>query len=139
MPYVDGYVIPIAKKNVAAYVRMAKKASKIFKEHGALEFRECVGEDLNASWGTPYTRLLKSLYAPAEAEAQRDAFLLLGGLQVTRGARPGEQESDGRSAIGGDDGRSCHALRHETDVGRWIQGDGGGVGAGLLAIGCSQN
>jgi uncharacterized protein YbaA (DUF1428 family) len=59
MPYVDGYVIPIAKKNVAAYVRMAKKASKIFKEHGALEFRECVGEDLNASWGTPYTRLLK--------------------------------------------------------------------------------
>ncbi len=48
MPYVDGYLIPIPKKNVAAYRRMALKASKIWKEYGALEFRECAGDDLAA-------------------------------------------------------------------------------------------
>ena len=49
MPYVDGFVIPIPKKNLAAYRRMALKASKIFKEHGALEFRECAADDLKKS------------------------------------------------------------------------------------------
>jgi uncharacterized protein YbaA (DUF1428 family) len=44
--YVDGYVIPLPKKNVAAYRRLAQKAGKIWREHGALEFRECVGDDL---------------------------------------------------------------------------------------------
>jgi len=46
MPYVDGFVVPIAKKSVAAYTRMAKQASKVWMEHGALEYRECVGDDL---------------------------------------------------------------------------------------------
>jgi uncharacterized protein YbaA (DUF1428 family) len=49
MPYVDGFLIPIPKKNLTAYRRMALKASKIFKEHGALEFRECAGDDLTKS------------------------------------------------------------------------------------------
>ena len=44
--YVDGFVIPIPKKNIAAYRRMAKAASKVWLEYGALEFRECVGDDL---------------------------------------------------------------------------------------------
>ena len=47
MPYVDGFVIPIPKKNVEAYRRMARAAGKVWKEHGAVEFRECVGDDLN--------------------------------------------------------------------------------------------
>jgi uncharacterized protein YbaA (DUF1428 family) len=46
MKYVDGYVLPVPKKNLSAYRRMAKKAGKVWREHGALEFRECVGEDL---------------------------------------------------------------------------------------------
>ncbi len=45
--YVDGFVIPIPRKNVADYRRMALKAAKIWRELGALEFRECVGDDLN--------------------------------------------------------------------------------------------
>jgi uncharacterized protein YbaA (DUF1428 family) len=45
--YVDGYVLPVPKKNVAAYRRMAQKAAKVWKDHGALEYRECVGDDLN--------------------------------------------------------------------------------------------
>jgi len=44
--YVDGFVIPIPKKNVEAYRRMAKKASVVWKDHGALDYRECVGDDL---------------------------------------------------------------------------------------------
>jgi uncharacterized protein YbaA (DUF1428 family) len=46
MPYVDGFVIPIPRKNLAAYRRIAAKAGKVWREHGALEYRECVGEDL---------------------------------------------------------------------------------------------
>ena len=44
--YVDGYVIPIPKRKVEAYRRIAAKAGKIWREHGALEYRECVGDDL---------------------------------------------------------------------------------------------
>ena len=46
MPYVDGYVLPVPKKNVAVYRRMARKAGKIWREFGALQFRECVGDDI---------------------------------------------------------------------------------------------
>jgi uncharacterized protein YbaA (DUF1428 family) len=46
MPYVDGFVIPIAKKKLAAYRAIARKAGKIWVEHGALEYRECTGDDL---------------------------------------------------------------------------------------------
>jgi uncharacterized protein YbaA (DUF1428 family) len=46
MPYVDGFVLPVPKKNVQAYKRLAQKAGKIWKEYGALEFRECVADDV---------------------------------------------------------------------------------------------
>ena len=56
MPYVDGYVLPVPKKNLAAYRRMARKAGKIWREHGALEYRECVGDDLDVKGLTPFPR-----------------------------------------------------------------------------------
>jgi len=46
MRYVDGYILPLPKKNLAAYRRMARKGARIWREHGALEYRECVGDDL---------------------------------------------------------------------------------------------
>ena len=46
MPYVDGFVIPVPKRKLATYRRIARLAGKIWMEHGALEYRECVGEDL---------------------------------------------------------------------------------------------
>jgi uncharacterized protein YbaA (DUF1428 family) len=58
--YVDGFVIPIPKKNVKAYSAMAKKASKVWMELGALEYRECVGEDMNVSFGVPFTKLTRT-------------------------------------------------------------------------------
>jgi uncharacterized protein YbaA (DUF1428 family) len=59
MAYVDGYVLPVPKKNLPAYRRMAQKAGKIWREHGALEFRECVGDDLNVKMGVPFPRMIK--------------------------------------------------------------------------------
>lgn len=57
--YVDGYVLPVPKKNLQAYRRMAQKAGKIWREHGALEYRECAGDDLNVQFGVPFSRQLK--------------------------------------------------------------------------------
>lgn len=57
--YVDGFVIPVPKKSVAAYRRMATKAGKVWMEHGALEFRECQGDDLNTKMGRSFPKLVK--------------------------------------------------------------------------------
>lgn len=59
MRYVDGFVIPVAKKNVQAYRRLALRAGKIWREYGALEFRECVGDDLAVKGMMPFSRRLK--------------------------------------------------------------------------------
>jgi len=59
MRYVDGYVLPVPKKNLQAYRRMAQLAGKVWREHGALEYRECVGDDLNVKWGVRFPRTVK--------------------------------------------------------------------------------
>lgn len=58
--YVDGFVLPVPKKNLAAYLRIAKKASKIWKEYGALDYKECVGDDLDAKFALPFPRGIKT-------------------------------------------------------------------------------
>ena len=60
MKYVDGFVIPVPKKNVEAYRRISQKASKVWKDHGALEYRECVGDDLNVKMGLPFADTVKA-------------------------------------------------------------------------------
>jgi uncharacterized protein YbaA (DUF1428 family) len=57
--YVDGFVLPVPKENVETYRRMARKAGKIWREYGALEYRECVGEDLDVKGLTPFPRGIK--------------------------------------------------------------------------------
>jgi uncharacterized protein YbaA (DUF1428 family) len=59
MAYVDGFVLPVPKKNLRAYRRMAQLAGKIWREHGALEYRECVGDDLNVKMGLPFPRTIR--------------------------------------------------------------------------------
>ncbi len=58
--YIDGFVLPVPKKNIAAYSRMAQQAGKVWREHGALEFRECVGDDLSVKMGVPFPRGIKA-------------------------------------------------------------------------------
>ena len=60
MKYIDAFVLPVPKKNIAAYRDMARKAGKIWREYGALEYRECVGDDLMTPIGVPFPRLSKT-------------------------------------------------------------------------------
>lgn len=59
MSYVDGFVIPIPKKNLKSYARMAKMGAKMWMKHGALDYKECTGDDLQVKWGMPFPKLLK--------------------------------------------------------------------------------
>ena len=59
MRYVDGYVLPIPKKNLQAYARMARKAGKVWRDHGALDYKECAGDDLKVKFGVPFPRRMK--------------------------------------------------------------------------------
>ena len=60
MKYVEGFVIPIRKKKLAAYRLLARKAGKIWREFGALDYKECVGDDLNTKWGGRFPRAAKT-------------------------------------------------------------------------------
>jgi uncharacterized protein YbaA (DUF1428 family) len=57
--YVDGFVIPLPKHNLDAYRRQARKAAKVWREHGALEVRECVGEDVTKGKVTSFPQSVK--------------------------------------------------------------------------------
>ena len=59
MAYVDGFVVPVPKKHLQAYRRMAQKAGKIWREHGALEFRECIADDVKVGKLTSFPRSVK--------------------------------------------------------------------------------
>jgi uncharacterized protein YbaA (DUF1428 family) len=54
--YVDGFLLPLPKKNIAAYRRISQKAGKVWREHGALEYRECVGDDMKVTTGMSFPR-----------------------------------------------------------------------------------
>jgi uncharacterized protein YbaA (DUF1428 family) len=62
--YVDGFVIPVPKKNVAAYRKMAEVGRKVWLRHGALDYRECVGDDLAVPCGPGFPHGIKA--KPAE-------------------------------------------------------------------------
>jgi uncharacterized protein YbaA (DUF1428 family) len=60
MGYVDGYVLPVPKKNLKAYRLLAQQARKILREHGALDYKECVGDDLKTTMGVPFPKSAKA-------------------------------------------------------------------------------
>ena len=78
--YVDGFVLPVPRKNMAAYTRIAKRVGRIFRELGALEYRECAGDDLNVKLGLPFPRGIRSRFGETivfsyivyKSRAQRD-------------------------------------------------------------------
>jgi uncharacterized protein YbaA (DUF1428 family) len=59
MRYVDGYLLPLPKKHLRTYQRLAQKAGRVWREHGALEVRECVGDDLNVKGLVPFPRRIR--------------------------------------------------------------------------------
>jgi len=59
MAYVDGFVVPVPKKNLKAYLAMAKKAGKVWKDHGALDYKECIADDVKVGKWTSFPRSVK--------------------------------------------------------------------------------
>jgi uncharacterized protein YbaA (DUF1428 family) len=57
--YVDGFIVPVPKRKLAAYRAMAKRAGKVWREHGALEYRECIAEDVKVGKRTSFPRSVK--------------------------------------------------------------------------------
>lgn len=57
--YVDGFILPVPKKNLAAYRRMARLAGKVWREHGALEYVECVADDVQPGKSTSFPQSVK--------------------------------------------------------------------------------
>jgi uncharacterized protein YbaA (DUF1428 family) len=58
--YADGFVIPIKRTKIAAYRRMAAKAAAVWRDHGALDYKECVGDDLSPQFGLSFPRGIKA-------------------------------------------------------------------------------
>jgi len=57
--YVDGFVLIVPKKKLAAYKRLAQLAGKVWRKHGALDYKECIGDDLYPKYGLPFPRMVK--------------------------------------------------------------------------------
>ena len=78
--YVDGFVVPVPKKNLKAYRRMAQTAGKVWREHGALEYVECAADDVKPGKWTSFPRSVKLkkgetvvfAYIVYKSRAQRD-------------------------------------------------------------------
>jgi uncharacterized protein YbaA (DUF1428 family) len=60
MAYVDGFLLALPKRKVKAYLQIARKAGRVFKEHGALEYREALGDDLKVKMGMPFPKAIRS-------------------------------------------------------------------------------
>ena len=83
MEYVDGFVLPVPRKNIAAYKKMAKLAGKVWRDHGALDYRECVAEDVKVGKWTSFPRSVKLKrgetvvfsYIVYKSRKQRDAVM----------------------------------------------------------------
>jgi uncharacterized protein YbaA (DUF1428 family) len=57
--YVDGFVTPVPRKDLEAYRRMARRAGKVWREHGALEYVECIADDVSVGKRTSFPRSVK--------------------------------------------------------------------------------
>lgn len=60
MSYVDGFVLPVPKRNLAAYKKMANWGRKTWMKHGALQYVECVGHDLKVGYGLPFPKGIRT-------------------------------------------------------------------------------
>src|SRR6266550_1255909 len=105
MTYVDGFVAAVPSANRERYRKHAEAAAVVFKEHGALRYVECWGDDVSQG-------KLTSFPMAGQMPGRRDRRLLVGHLAVSQGARRGHEEGDGRSEIAA--GQESDALRWQT-------------------------
>jgi len=60
MAYVDGFLIPVPKKSLETYRKISSKAGKVWREHGALDYKECVGDDLKVKGTAPFAKAARA-------------------------------------------------------------------------------
>jgi len=111
MPYVDGFIVPVPKKNVAAYRSIARKAGKVWKEHGALEYHECVADDVKKGKWTSFPRSVKLKanetvvfsYIVYKSRKSRDKILakVMKDPRLAKMMQPGAMPFDGKRMIYG--------------------------------------
>ena len=73
--YVDGFVLAVPNNKINEYLRLARMCDKIWLEHGALEYRECVGDDLKIKYGNTFSE-------NDQNQTQRDCYFLIDYLQI---------------------------------------------------------
>ena len=56
MPYIDGFLLSVPKRKIPVYRQISRRAGKIWREYGALEYRECAGDDLKVKMGRPFSK-----------------------------------------------------------------------------------
>ena len=111
MPYVDGFVVPVPTKKLDAYRRLAQKAAKVWREHGALEVRECVADDVKVGKWTSFPRSVKLKrgetvvfsYIVYKSRAQRDRVMakVMKDKRLADMMQPGGVPFDGKRMIFG--------------------------------------
>jgi uncharacterized protein YbaA (DUF1428 family) len=111
MAYVDGFVVPVPKKNLKAYRSIAKKAGKVWRDHGALEYRECIADDVKKGKWTSFPRSVKLKptetvifsYVVYKSRADRDRVLkkVMSDPRLAKMMNPKAMPFDGKRMIYG--------------------------------------
>ena len=121
MPYVDGFIVAVPKKNVKAYRTMSKKAGKVWREYGALDYKECIADDVKMGKWTSFPRSVKMKknetvvfsYIVYKSRADRDRCL----KKVMADPRLAEDDGPEEDAVR----CQAHDLRRVQDVRRRVR------------------
>ena len=101
MEYVDGFVLPVPKKNLKAYKALAKLACKVWLDHGALDYRECVAQDVKPGKLTSF---------PQSVKLKTGELWCFPESQVAQASRQGDGKGHERPAARSDDGPEENAI-----------------------------
>ncbi|MGD9642618.1 MAG: DUF1428 domain-containing protein [Elusimicrobiales bacterium] len=109
MSYVDGYLLAVPKKKIKAYKAMAKYGEKIWRRHGALDYKECVGDDLKTKMFVPFTRVMKTKpgetvvfsYIVFKSRAHRDRVNAAVMKEMEKMEHPGDMPFDMKRMVYG--------------------------------------
>jgi uncharacterized protein YbaA (DUF1428 family) len=109
MPYVDGFVIAVPKQNIEAYKKMARTAGEVWKEHGALAYVECLGDDVPYGQLTSFPRAVQAKddeivvfsWAVYKSRAERDAIVAKAMADPRLKHDPSNMPFDGKRMIYG--------------------------------------
>jgi uncharacterized protein YbaA (DUF1428 family) len=114
MAYVDGFLLPVPKRKIEAYRKISSKAGKVWREHGALDYKECVGDDLRSMMGPSFKKAVRA----KAGETVVFAYI----VYKSGASRSRQQEGHEGPAHRGADESEVHALRREAHAHGWFQG-----------------